>query len=93
MRDHVLRGDVVADLVDYLRNAPAEGLAELWEVLCPGWRDDDAPRVVVTHHRLNADQGRLLAGACLDGGVLDGDGFPAGLWLNWGPSTAEEVSR
>ena len=87
---YVLRGDVVADLVDYLRNDPEHGLGELWEVLVPGWRDEDAPRVCVTHHRLNAEQGSTLAQASIDGGVLAGADFPAGLWLNWGPSTVSD---
>ena len=84
---YVLRSDVVADLVDYLRNDPVLGLLELWEVLVPGWRDDDAPRLCVTHHRLHVDQGRALGQASIDGGVLAGSDFAAGLWLNWGPGT------
>jgi hypothetical protein len=87
VRDHVLRADVVADLVDYLRNDPEHGLVELWEVLVPGWRDEDSPRLSVTHHRLNIDQGRVLAQASIDGGILAGAAFPAGLWLQSGPAT------
>ena len=90
---HVLRADVVADLVEYLRNDPVHGLEELWEVLVPGWRGDDVPRLCVTHHRLDRETGRVLAQACIDGGVAAGAGFPAGLWLNYGPATEPEPSH
>ncbi len=93
MRRHTLRPDQVEDLAAYMENDPAHGLEELWEVLEPGWRDDDAPRLAVTKHQLPHDQGSRLGQASIDGGVRTGAGFPAGLWLNYGPSTAPEVTE
>lgn len=89
MQYHHLRSDQMEDLTTYLQNDPLHGLEELWETLIPGWRDDSAEPIQVTHHQLGAEQGQTLAQASLDGGEWVSASFPAGLWLNYGPSTAE----